>query len=202
MQEQIFQVGQKAPDFTAEAVFDYEFKNISLQDYKGKYVVLFFYPLDFTFVCPTEIIAFSEMADEFAKNGAQILGVSVDSKFSHLAWINTPRKQGGLGQIKFPLISDITKEISRKYRVLLENAGVTLRGVFIIDPEGLLKVQIVHNNNIGRNIEEILRLVKADKYVSEHPGEVCPVNWNEQKSTMKADVKGAKEYFEKNNETM
>jgi alkyl hydroperoxide reductase subunit AhpC len=195
MQEQIFQVGQKAPNFTAEAVFNYEFVNISLEDYKGKYVVLFFYPLDFTFVCPTEIIAFSEMVDKFEKVGAKILGVSVDSKFSHLAWINTPRKQGGLGEIKFPLISDITKGISRKYQVLLEE-GVTLRGVFIIDPEGVLKVQIVHNNNIGRNIEEILRLVKADKYVSEHPGEVCPVNWTEQKSTMKADVKGSKEYFD------
>lgn len=194
MQEQIFQVGQKAPNFTAEAVSNYEFINVSLEDYKGKYVVLFFYPLDFTFVCPTEIIAFSEMVDEFEKVGAKILGASVDSKFSHLAWINTPRKQGGLGEIKFPLVSDITKDISRKYRVLLEE-GVTLRGVFIIDPEGVLKVQIVHNNNIGRNIEEILRLVKADKYVLEHPGEVCPVNWTEQKSTMKADVKGSKEYF-------
>ncbi len=197
MQENCLQVGQKAPDFTAEAVVGKQFQKISLSDYKGKYVVLFFYPLDFTFVCPTEIIAFDEMYSEFKKLGAEILGVSVDSKYSHLAWINTPRKEGGLGSLQFPLISDITKEISRKYNVLIEDAGVSLRGVFIIDQKGILKVSIVNNNNIGRNVNEILRLVKADKFVEEHPGEVCPANWDEGKETMKADVEKSKEYFKK-----
>jgi len=194
---QCLQVGQKAPDFTAEAVVGKQFKTISLSDYKGKYVVLFFYPLDFTFVCPTEITAFNDLYEEFQKVGAEVLGVSVDSKFSHLAWVNTPRKEGGLGDIKFPLVSDITKEISRKYNVLIEEAGVSLRGVFIIDPKGILKVSIVNNNNVGRNINEVLRLVKADKFVDEHPGEVCPANWDEGKETMKANVEGAKEYFRK-----
>jgi len=190
-----FQVGQKAPDFTAEAVVDCDFQILSLKDYRSKYVVLFFYPLDFTFVCPTEIIAFSDAAEKFKKINAEVIGVSVDSKFSHLAWINTPRKEGGLGPITIPLLADITKEISRSYQVLLEDAGVSLRGLFIIDPDGILKIQIVHNNNIGRNIDEIIRLVKADKYVMEHPGEVCPANWHEGERTMKADINGSKEYF-------
>lgn len=197
MSEPVFQVGKPAPQFSAEAIVNGEFKTVSLADYKGKYVVLFFYPLDFTFVCPTEITAFSDAADEFRKAGAEIIGASVDSKFSHLAWVNTPRKEGGLGQIKFPLIADLTKEISRSYQVLIEDAGIALRGVFIIDPQGVLKVQIVNNNNVGRNVEEVLRLVKADKFTMEHPGEVCPANWNEGKSSMKADVKGSKEYFAK-----
>ncbi len=197
MQKECLQVGDKAPEFTAEAVVRRQFKTISLSDYRGKYVVLFFYPLDFTFVCPTEITAFDDLYEEFQKVGAEVLGISVDSKYSHLAWINTPRKEGGIGDIKFPLISDITKEISRKYNVLIEKAGVSLRGVFIIDPEGVLKISIVNNNNVGRNVQEVLRLVKADKVVEEHPGEVCPANWDEGKSTMKADVNGSKEYFKK-----
>ncbi|MCS7204384.1 MAG: peroxiredoxin [Leptospiraceae bacterium] len=191
------QVGQKAPDFTAEAVVGKQFKTISLSDYKGKYVVLFFYPLDFTFVCPTEITAFDDMYDEFKKVGAEIIGVSVDSKYSHLAWINTPRKDGGLGNIRYPLVSDITKEISRKYNVLIEDAGVSLRAVFIIDPKGILKISIINNNNVGRNVREVLRLLKADIYVESHPGEVCPANWEEGMDTMKADIEGAKEYFRK-----
>ncbi|MFN3603282.1 MAG: peroxiredoxin [Leptonema sp. (in: bacteria)] len=197
MLEKPLQVGQKAPDFTAEAVVGKQFQTISLSEYKGKYVVLFFYPLDFTFVCPTEILAFDEMYSEFKKIGAEVIGVSVDSKYSHLAWINTPRKEGGLEDIQFPLVSDLTKEISRKYNVLIEEAGVSLRGVFIIDPKGILKISIVNNNNVGRNVNEVLRLLKADKFVEEHPGEVCPANWEEGKETMKADVKGSKEYFKK-----
>ncbi len=193
----MFQVGQKAPDFTAEAVVGKEFKKISLSDYKGKYVVLFFYPLDFTFVCPTEITAFSDKADEFAKHNTQIIGVSVDSKFSHLAWINVPRKEGGLGEIKFPLVADITKDISRSYQVLIEEAGIALRGVFIIDSKGILKVQMVNNNNIGRNVDEVLRLVQADQFTESHPGEVCPANWTPGSEAMKADVVKSKEYFSK-----
>lgn len=197
MQTNLLQVGQKAPDFTADAVVGKQFQKVSLSDYKGKYVVLFFYPLDFTFVCPTEIIAFDEMYSEFKKVGAEIIGVSVDSKYSHLAWINTPRKEGGLGGLQFPLVSDLTKEISRKYNVLIEEAGISLRGVFIIDPKGILKVSIVNNNNVGRNVREVLRLVKADKFVEEHPGEVCPANWDEGQETMKADIEKSKEYFKK-----
>jgi len=198
MEEQMIQVGQKAPDFKADAVVGKDFKQVSLGDYKGKYVVLFFYPLDFTFVCPTEITAFSDKADEFTKNNAQVLGVSIDSKFSHLAWVNQPRNEGGLGDIKFPLLADVTKEISRNYNVLIETAGISLRGVFIIDPNGVLKVSMVNNNNVGRNVDEVLRLVQADQYVESHAGEVCPANWTPGKDTMKADVSGSKEYFKKN----
>lgn len=194
----MIQVGQKAPDFKADAVVGKDFKQVSLGDYKGKYVVLFFYPLDFTFVCPTEITAFSDKADEFTKNNAQVLGVSIDSKFSHLAWVNQPRNEGGLGDIKFPLLADVTKEISRNYNVLIETAGISLRGVFIIDPNGVLKVSMVNNNNVGRNVDEVLRLVQADQYVESHAGEVCPANWTPGKDTMKADVSGSKEYFKKN----
>lgn len=193
----MLQVGQKAPQFSAEAVVGKDFKKVSLSDYKGKYVVLFFYPLDFTFVCPTEITAFSDMADEFAKANAQVLGVSVDSKFSHLAWVNMSRDQGGLGDIKFPLLEDLTKEISRSYNVLIEEAGISLRGVFIIDDKGELKVSMVNNNNIGRNVKEVLRLVQADQFVSSNAGEVCPANWTPGGETMKADVEGSKEYFKK-----
>lgn len=195
----MLQVGQKAPGFTGEAVVGKDFKDVSLADYKGKYVVLFFYPLDFTFVCPTEITAFSDKAAEFEKANTQIIGVSVDSKFSHLAWVNVPRSEGGLGDIKFPLVSDLTKEISRAYSVLIEDAGIALRGVFIIDDKGNLKVSMVNNNNVGRNVDEILRLVQADQYVSQHDGEVCPANWTPGADSMKADVAGSKDYFKKMN---
>lgn len=193
----MIQVGQKAPGFTAEAVENKQFKNISLNDYKGKYVVLFFYPLDFTFVCPTEITAFSDKADEFTKINTQIIGASIDSKFSHLAWTNQSRDDGGLGEIKFPLVADITKEIARSYGVLIEDAGIALRGVFIIDPNGILKVMMVNNNSIGRNVDEVLRLVQADQFVSSHDGEVCPANWSPGQDSMKADVSKSKEYFKK-----
>lgn len=193
----MIQVGQKAPDFKAEALVGKSFKEISLSDYRGKYVVLFFYPLDFTFVCPTEITAFSDKAEEFKAAGAEVIGASVDSKFSHLAWVETPRKEGGLGDLNIPLLADITKEVSRSYGVLIEDAGIALRGVFIIDPDGVLKVQIVNNNNIGRNVDEVLRLVQADKYVESHAGEVCPANWTPGADTMKGNVDGSKEYFSK-----
>jgi len=192
----MLQVGQKAPEFSAEAVVGGQFKKVSLSDYKGKYVVLFFYPLDFTFVCPTEITAFSDMADEFTKLNTQVIGASVDSKFSHLAWINTPRNQGGLGAMKIPLIEDITKEISRNYNVLIEEGGVALRGVFIINPEGVLKVQMVNDLGIGRNVKEVLRLVQAVQYTETH-GEVCPANWEPGKDTIIPDVEKSKSFFQK-----
>jgi peroxiredoxin (alkyl hydroperoxide reductase subunit C) len=190
------QVGQKAPEFKAEAVVDKQFKDVSLAEYRGKWVVLFFYPLDFTFVCPTEITAFSDAIDEFKNINTQVIGASVDSKYSHLAWIETPRNKGGIGETPYPLLADITKKVSSDYGVLIEEAGVALRGLFIIDPEGVLRVQIVTDLNIGRNIGEVLRLVQAAQYTAEH-GEVCPANWTPGGDTIKPGVDSSKEYFAK-----
>jgi len=170
-------VGKPAPYFDEEAVVGDEFTRVKLSDYKGKYLVLFFYPLDFTFVCPTEILAFSDRAEEFRKINCEIVGVSVDSKFTHLAWLNTPRKQGGLGgKLHYPLVADLTKKISRDYGVLLEEAGHTLRGLFIINPKGIICQITLNDCPVGRSVDETLRLVQAFQYVDEH-GEVCPVNW-------------------------
>ena len=172
-------VGQKAPEFNATAVIDQEFRNIKLEDYLDKYVILFFYPLDFTFVCPTEIIAFSDRYEEFSKLNTEILGISVDSEFSHLAWIQTEKKQGGLGDIKYPLISDLTKQISLNYGVLNENKGIAFRGLYIIDREGIVQHVTVNNISVGRSIDETLRTLKAIKHVQSHDSEVCPVDWQE-----------------------
>ncbi len=190
-------VTKQAPDFTATAVVNEEFKKVSLSDYRGKYVVLFFYPLDFTFVCPTEIIAFSDKIEEFHKRGAEVLGVSVDSEFSHLAWIRTPRTEGGLGQLKYPLVADITKSISADYGVLLEG-GVALRGTFLIDTKGILRHITVNDLPLGRNIDEALRLIDALQFFEAH-GEVCPANWKKGDLSIKPDVGGSKEYFQKAN---
>jgi alkyl hydroperoxide reductase subunit AhpC len=191
------QVQQKAPDFKAPAVVNKEFKDVSLADYKGKWVVLFFYPLDFTFVCPTEITSFSDRVEEFRKLNCEVLAVSVDSKFSHLAWVNTDRKQGGLGDIKYPLVSDMTKQICRDYGVLLEDAGISLRGLFLIDPNGVLKYSVVHDNSVGRNVDETLRVLQAFQHNAE-TGEVCPANWSKGKSSMKPSPTGSKDWFQKN----
>lgn len=192
-------VQKTAPDFKATAVLpDGSFKDIKLSDYKGKWVVLFFYPLDFTFVCPTEILAFSDANAEFEKVGAQLLGVSVDSHFTHLAWLNTSRKEGGLQGLTYPLVADLNKSIARDYGVLIEEAGVALRGLFIINPEGKIAAATVHDLPVGRSTDETLRVIKAFQYVAKH-GEVCPANWSEGKITMKADPKGSKEYFGKAN---
>src|SRR5262249_7905161 len=155
----VAQVQKPAPDFTATAVIDNEFKQVSLSDYRGRYVVLFFYPLDFTFVCPTEIVAFSDNIDKFHKRHAQVLGVSGDSQYSHLAWINTPKQDGGLGELKYPLISDLSKTISRDYGVLLEQDGVALRGLFLIDREGIIRHIVVNDLPIGRSVDEALRVL-------------------------------------------
>ena len=192
------QVQKEAPAFTATAVIDEQFKSISLADYQGKYVCLFFYPLDFTFVCPTEIIAFSEKAAEFEKRNCQLLGVSVDSHFSHLAWIKTPRVDGGLGNLKYPLVSDLTKKISRDYGVLLEDAGVALRGLFLIDTKGIVRHLLINDLPLGRSTDEALRVLDALQFVEKH-GEVCPANWQPGAMSMKADPKGSKEYFSKAN---
>lgn len=187
------QVTSPAPDFTAEAVIGDEFKELKLSQYKGKWVVLFFYPLDFTFVCPTEIVEYDAKLDEFKKIGAEVIGVSIDSTFSHLAWKKTARKDGGIGEIKYPLVSDITKQISKDFGVLLDS-GIALRGTFIIDPQGIIRQATVNDLPVGRNIEEAIRLVKAFQFNEKH-GEVCPANWNDGAKTMTPDVKKSKEYF-------
>ncbi len=189
-------VTKSAPTFTAEAVVNREFKNINLEDYKGKWVVLFFYPLDFTFVCPTEITAMSDAYAEFQKRDCEVIGVSTDSKFSHLAWINTPRTEGGLGAINYPLVADFTKSISEDYGVLLE-PGMALRGTFIIDPEGNVQFELIHDLGIGRNVNEILRNLDALQFVRKH-GEVCPAGWTPGKETMVPDSEKMKDYYKNN----
>ncbi|MGL4942801.1 MAG: peroxiredoxin [Thermoguttaceae bacterium] len=188
-------VTQKAPEFTAKAVMPSgTFEDVSLAQYRGKkHVLLFFYPLDFTFVCPTEIIAFSEAAAEFEKLGVQIIGCSVDSEFSHFAWVNTPRQQGGLGGIKYPLVADLSKEIAKAYDVLLPG-GVALRGLFLIDRDGVVRHQVVNDLPLGRSVDEALRMVKALQFFEKN-GEVCPANWQEGKRGMKADPKGSLDFF-------
>ncbi len=189
-------VTKPAPDFTAQAVMpDGSFKEISLSDYKGKQVLLFFYPLDFTFVCPTEIIAFSESQSEFEKLGVQVLGCSVDSHFTHLAWREVPRTEGGIGDIQYPLIADLNKDIARDYDVLLDG-GIALRGLFLIDEQGVVRHQVVNDLPLGRSVDEALRLVKALQFHEKH-GEVCPANWVEGDATIKPDVKKSKDFFGK-----
>jgi peroxiredoxin (alkyl hydroperoxide reductase subunit C) len=188
-------VGQAAPDFTATAVIDQEFKTIKLSDYRGKYVVLFFYPLDFTFVCPTEITAFSDRYSEFSALNTEVLGVSVDSEFSHLAWIQTDRKSGGVGDLSYPLVSDIKKIISEAYNVLDPDAGVALRGLFIIDKEGIIQHATVNNLAVGRSVDETLRTLQAFQYTQSHPDEVCPAGWTPGAKTMNPDPVKSKEFF-------
>jgi alkyl hydroperoxide reductase subunit AhpC len=169
----MIQIGKPAPEFTAQAVVDGQVKEVSLKDYKGKWVVLFFYPLDFTFVCPTEIQGFDMKYDEFVKANCQVLGASVDSVYSHMDWMKD------LGQLKFPLISDMTKRISRDYGILLEEKGISFRGAFIIDPEGILRSYTVNDLSVGRNVEEVIRIVQAFQ-----TGELCPVGWKPGEKTL------------------
>jgi len=188
------QVGQPAPDFTADAVVGGQFKQVTLSSYRGRNVVLFFWPLDFTFVCPTEIIAFSDAHKQFEERNTAVLGVSVDSKFTHLAWTNTPRNKGGLGEVKFPLVSDLTHQISRDYGVLIEGAGVALRGLFLIDKNGVVRHMLINDLPLGRSVEEAIRVVDALAHFEKH-GEVCPANWKPGEKTIKPDPKGAQEFF-------
>ena len=181
----------QAPGFEVNAVINKEFQKISLSDYKGKYVVLLFYPFDFTYVCPTELIAFSEAIGDFRDINAEVLGVSTDSHFTHLAWINTKRTEGGLGDINYPLLADISKSMSKSYNVLVENPedpmfGAALRGLFIIDGDGKLKAMQINDDAVGRRVEETLRLIKAFQYAEEH-GEVCPANWKPGDKTIVPD---------------
>ncbi|WP_348247932.1 peroxiredoxin [Leptolyngbya sp. GB1-A1] len=193
--EGCLRVGQPAPEFTATAVYDQEFKTIKLSDYRGKYVVLFFYPLDFTFVCPTEITAFSDRYDEFKSINTEVLGVSVDSEFSHLAWTQTDRKAGGVGDLNYPLVADIKKQISAAYNVLDPEAGVALRGLFIIDQDGVIQHATINNLAFGRSVDETLRTLQAIQHVQSHPDEVCPANWKPGEATMIPDPVKSKNFF-------
>ena len=187
-------IPNEAPNFTAQAVMpDGSVKEVKLSDYKGKYVVLFFYPLDFTFVCPTEIIAFSEKVSEFKDRNAELIGVSVDSAFTHSAWRNTPRDKGGVGEVAYPLVADLDKNISRSYGVLLESPGIALRGLFLIDKVGNLRHTTINDLPLGRNVDEALRVIDALQFHEEN-GEVCPANWNKGEKGMKPDQAGLEEY--------
>ena len=193
--EGCLRVGQLAPDFTATVVIDQEFQTKKLSSYRGKYVILFFYPLDFTFVCPTEVIAFSERYEEFSKINTEILAVSVDSEFSHLAWIQTPRTEGGVGDVAYPLVSDLKKDISNAYNVLDPESGVALRGLFIIDKEGIIQHSTINNLSFRRSVSETLRTLKAIQHVQNNPEEVCPADWQEGDKTMIPDPIKSKIYF-------
>lgn len=188
------QVGNKAPDFSAIAVYEQEFKQIKLSDYLGKYIILLFYPLDFTFVCPTEITAFSDIYTEIHSLNTEIFGISVDSEYCHLAWMQMDRDSGGVGNLNYPLISDLTKVISSSYNILTQD-GKALRGLFIIDKEGIIQHSLVNNLDVGRSVDETLRLLKAIQYVQNHPDEVCPANWQPGQSTIISNPVNSKEYF-------
>ena len=192
-------VGRKAPDFDVEAVVNgLQFvDSVKLSDFKGKYVVLFFYPLDFTFVCPTELHAFQDKLEEFRKRNVELLGCSVDSKYSHFAWLTTPRNRGGIEGVTYTLLSDINKVVSADYDVLLEGEGIALRGLFLIDKEGVVRHQVVNDLPLGRNVDEVLRLVDALQFTEQY-GEVCPANWNKGDKTMKPTDEGLKEFFKEN----
>lgn len=202
-------VGKKAPDFSAVAVINGgEFQeNFSLEQFKGKKVVLFFYPLDFTFVCPTEIIAFQEKMDEFEKRNTVVIGCSIDSQFSHWAWLNTPKDKGGIQGVKYPLVADLDKTISMKYNVLggeyiideegemaFEGEPVAFRGLFLIDEEGMVQHELVNNLGLGRSVKEILRLIDALTHLQKY-GEVCPANWEEGQEALKPTFEGVADYL-------
>lgn len=188
-------VGKKAPSFEAKAVqAEKIIDKFSLEDFKGKYVIFFFYPLDFTFVCPTELHAFQEKAEEFEKRGAQVVGCSVDSWFSHLNWLTTPKAKGGIEGVKYPIVSDLTKTISKDYDVLKEDEGLAYRGLFLIDKEGVVRHQIVNDLPLGRSTDEAIRMLDALIFFEKH-GEVCPANWQEGDKAMKPDQDGLVEYY-------
>jgi peroxiredoxin (alkyl hydroperoxide reductase subunit C) len=189
-------VQKEAPDFDATTVMpDNSFASLKLSSLRGKYVVLFFYPLDFTFVCPSEIIAFDKKLAEFKERNCEVVGVSIDSQFSHFAWKNTKVEDGGIGQVQFPLVADITKNISRDYGVLV-NDSVALRGLFLIDKEGTVRHALVNDLPLGRNVDEAIRMVDALQFTEEH-GEVCPANWNKGDDAMKPDAEGVASYLAK-----
>ncbi len=191
-------VGQEAPDFTASAVLgngqiveNYNFKEAT----KDKYAVVFFYPLDFTFVCPSELIAFNHRLEEFKKRHTEVIGISIDSQFTHSAWRNTPVEKGGIGQVGYTLVADITHEICQSYGVEA-SAGVAYRGSFLIDQSGIVRHMVVNDLPLGRNVDELIRMVDALQFF-ETSGEVCPAGWNKGKEGMKANTSGVAEYLAK-----
>ncbi len=189
-------VTQQAPDFTAEAVMpDNTFGAITLSGLKGTYVLLLFYPLDFTFVCPSEILAFNKKLAEFKSRNCEVIGVSVDSKFTHLAWKNTPIEKGGIGNIQYPLVQDLNKAIAKSYGILF-NDSVALRGLFLIDPTGTVRHCIINDLPLGRNVDEALRMVDAVQFSDTH-GEVCPANWKQGEEAMKPTAEGVASYLAK-----
>jgi peroxiredoxin 2/4 len=189
-------VTREAPDFTADAVMpDNSFGTIKLSSFRGKNVVLFFYPLDFTFVCPSEILAFNKRLAEFRERNCEVIGVSVDSKFTHLAWKNTPLDQGGIGNIQYTLVADLKKEIAKSYGVLFEEAGVALRGLFLIDTKGIVRHALINDLPLGRSVGEALRMVDALQFVETHGDQVCPANWQEGDVAMKPTAEGVAEYL-------
>jgi peroxiredoxin (alkyl hydroperoxide reductase subunit C) len=189
-------VGKQAPDFTAAAVLADGSINeeFSLSNYKGKYVVLFFYPLDFTFVCPSELIAFDHRIKEFEARGVQVIGCSIDSQFTHLAWRNTAVSDGGIGQVAYPLVADVKHEICQAYDVEFADAGVAFRGSFLIDKDGVVRHQVVNDLPLGRNVDEMLRMIDALQFTEEH-GEVCPAGWNKGDKGMDASPEGVASYL-------
>lgn len=197
-------INKKAPEFTAKAVMpdDSIVDDFSLSNYlKGSYGLVFFYPLDFTFVCPSEIIAFSNRMDRFQELNTKVIGVSVDSQFSHYAWRNTPVEKGGIGKIKFPLVADLTKQIARDFGVLIEEAGVALRGSFLIDREGKIRHYVINDLPLGRNVDESIRMVEALQFHEEH-GEVCPAGWQKGQSGMKDTAEGVASYLKEHAEAL
>ena len=187
-------VTKEAPDFAAQAVMpDNTFAELSLSAYRGKYVVLFFYPLDFTFVCPSEIIAFDKKLKEFTKRNCEVIGVSVDSHYTHWAWKNTPRDKGGIGNVQYPLVADLSKSISQDYGVLLD-MGVSLRGLFLIDTQGIVRHAVINDLPLGRNVDEAIRMLDALQFTEKH-GEVCPANWKAGDEGMKPTAEGVASYL-------
>jgi len=189
-------VSKSAPDFELEGYFNGSFGKYTLSDCRGKWVILLFYPLDFTFVCPTEVLNFSDAADELTKLNCQIFGISVDSKYVHKAWVDTKREEGGLGgSLNYPLLSDINKQIARDYGVLMEEEGVALRGLFLINPDGIIMHTTINNLSVGRSVIEAKRVLKAFQFVTTHEGQVCPADWEEGKDTMVAESEEMKRYL-------
>lgn len=191
-------VGKQAPDFTATAVYgNNEIKELTLSSFQGKYVVLFFYPLDFTFVCPSELIAFDHRLADFKQRNVEVIGVSIDSQFTHLAWKNTPIEKGGIGQVGYPMVADIKHQICRDYDVEFDAAGVAFRGSFLIDRKGVVRHQVVNDLPLGRDVDEMLRVVDALQFTEEH-GEVCPAGWKKGAKGMNASPEGVAKYLAEN----
>jgi len=196
-------VGKQAPDFKASAVMADGSINseFALSDYRGKYVVLFFYPLDFTFVCPTELIAFSKRIKEFEDRDVQVIGCSIDSQFTHVAWRNTPVDDGGIGPVAYPLVADVKHQICQAYDVEFEDAGVAFRGSFLIGKDGKVHHQVVNDLPLGRNVDEMLRMIDALQFTEKY-GEVCPAGWNKGDEGMKPNAEGVASYLKEKAEKL